>query len=252
MPIFESRSPQDDRGGRVPPANPDTPPDSSDLAGPCPRCGRTSSFTVVGSLPVTFDGGTSIGAGGPTPTWSDQVSALLCQGCQQCTVVVEEEWIGDHPAREGIRAGGTITWRGLHWWPAPHSGDLDPVIPEGIRDAYSEGARALGVRAPRAAVVMFRRTLEALVADRGSEEAKRRLERNLASALTAMAEDRTLDGSLAEWAREIRVVANAGAHYDPLADVPQQEAEELARLTRELLRYIYEMPARIQRTRSRE
>jgi hypothetical protein len=193
-----------------------------------------------------------MGAGGSTPTWSDQVSSLACQGCGQCTAVVEEQWVGDHPAREGLGTGGTVTWRGFHWWPAPHSGDLDPVIPEPIADAYTEGTRAMGVRAPRAAVVMFRRTLEALVADRGTEEAKRRLNRNLASAREAMADERTLDGSLAEWAHEIRVVANAGAHFDPIADVSQDEAEELARLTRELLRYVYEMPARIQRTRRHE
>jgi hypothetical protein len=96
---------------------------------------------------------------------------------------------------------------------------------------------------------MFRRTLEALVVDRGDDEAKRRLQHNLVGALQAMAESGVLNGSLAEWATEIRVVAKSGAHFDPLADVGQEEAEDLARLTRELLRYVYEMPAQIQRTR---
>lgn len=187
--------------------------------------------------------------GGGTPSHTDRVSSLLCSGCRQATVVVEEQWIGDRPSREGLRSGGVINWRGVHWWPAPHSADLDEAIPDTLRDAYTEGARALGVRAPRAAVVMFRRTLEALVVDRGDDEAKRRLEHNLVGALQAMAESGVLNGSLAEWATEIRVVAKSGAHFDPLADVGQEDAEDLARLTRELLRYVYEMPAQIQRTR---
>lgn len=35
--------------------NPDTPPDSWDPTGVCPRCGRTSNFRSLASLPVTFD-----------------------------------------------------------------------------------------------------------------------------------------------------------------------------------------------------
>jgi hypothetical protein len=36
-------------------SNPDTPPDSWDPAGICPRCGRASNFRSLGSVPVTFD-----------------------------------------------------------------------------------------------------------------------------------------------------------------------------------------------------
>jgi hypothetical protein len=65
-----------------------------------------------------------------------------------------------------------------------------------------------------------------------------------------MADDHDLDGSLAEWAKEIRLTANAGAHFDPMEDVSQQEAEDLAHLTRQLLHYVFEMPAKLQRARS--
>lgn len=83
--------------------NPDTPPDSDDPTGVCARCGRTSNFRSLGSIPVTFD--PTVVAVGPdgsrTPLVLERVSALLCMGCGQATVVVEEEWVGGRPARDG-------------------------------------------------------------------------------------------------------------------------------------------------------
>jgi Domain of unknown function (DUF4145) len=65
-----------------------------------------------------------------------------------------------------------------------------------------------------------------------------------------MADEGALDRNLAEWAKEIRLVANVGAHFDSVDDVSPEEAENLSRLLRELLRYLYEMPARIGRSRA--
>jgi hypothetical protein len=75
-------------------------------------------------------------------------------------------------------------------------------------------------------------------------------EKNLAAGLSTMASEGALDRNLAEWAKEIRIVANSGAHFDTSGqDVSPQEADALARLLRELLRYLYEMPARVVRSR---
>ena len=109
--------------------------------------------------------------------------------------------------------------------------------------------RAVGARAPRAAVVMLRRTVEGLVRDRGSDAAQKALDRNLAAALRIMADEHTLDANLADWAKEIRLTANVGAHFDPIDDVDAAEADELARLTRKLLHYMYELPAKLRRSR---
>jgi hypothetical protein len=182
----------------------------------------------------------------------DRVTSMLCSGCRQATAVVEEQWVGDHPARDGIRGGGTVTYRGVFWWPPPASTHLDEAIPLALRDCYAEGMRALAAQAPRASVVMLRRTVEALVRDRGSETAQKALQVNLAKALRLMADEHTLDKNLAEWADEIRVVGNLGAHLDPIEDVKLPEATELAKLTRQLLQYVYELPASIQRKRQRQ
>ncbi|MEJ7784318.1 MAG: DUF4145 domain-containing protein [Solirubrobacteraceae bacterium] len=238
------------RGEDVPTADPDTAPDSSDLSGPCPRCGRVSNFDVLGALPVSFGGSYSIGHDGTRERDDlDRVCSLLCAGCGQASVVVEEKWIGDHPARDGIGAGGTITYRGIHWWPPPGSADLHDSIPVALRDGYAEALRALGARAPRAAVVMLRRTVEGLVKDRGTPGAQEAVKRNLAAGLQVMADEHILDANLAGWATEIRLAGNVGAHFDPLEDVSYTEADDLARLTRQLLHYVYELPAKLRRSR---
>lgn len=245
--------PKGERGETLPEADPDTPPDSSDPTGICPRCGRASNFAPVNEpIPVSFNWSiTSVGPNGaPEPEVMDRVVSLLCRGCRQSTVVVEEQWVGEQPSRSG-RGFGVIRYRGIHWWPPPGAADLDEAIPAPIRDAYSEGMRCLSVRAPRAAVVMLRRTLEGVVHDKGSENARKALEKNLAAALGVMAEEGTLDKSLSEWAAEIRVVGNVGAHVDPIDDVSEQEAKGTSRLARQVLHYLYELPASITRTRQR-
>ena len=158
--------------------------------------------------------------------------------------------IGDHRQRDGIRGGGHISWRGIHWWPPPGATDLDLAIPEKLRDGYAEAMRALSAKAPRGAVVLLRRAVEGVVRDRGGIAAVKTLDdKTLAAALKVMAEEGTLDGSLAEWAAEIRLTANVGAHFDPTDDVDDAEAEDLARLTRQLLHYLYELPAQLKRAR---
>jgi hypothetical protein len=234
----------------TPEHDPDTPPDSSDPAGACPRCGRVSNFTLIGAVPVTFaGGGYTITFEGEQERIDSQRAAILeCSGCRARIVVIEDKYVGNERA-EGFRGGGVINYRGIWWWPPPGVGDLEAAIPVEISDAYSEGVRAMWARAPRGAAVMFRRTLEAIVKTSGSAAAQAAATKNLAAGVSAMAEEGALDRNLAEWAKEIRLVGNVGGHFDPIDDVTQEEADNLARLLRELLRYLYEMPARIGRAR---
>jgi hypothetical protein len=234
--------------------NPETPPDSQDPSGPCPRCGNRSNFSVVGKVGVTFSGNMLLHAIGAEERDAVQQAAILeCLGCRRRIVVIEDRYVDDErdvePPPGGIRAG-MVNFRGVWWWPPPGAGDLDESIPSEIRDAYGEGIKAMSAQAPNAAAVMFRRTLEAVVKTSGSAAAQKAAEDTLWKGLNVMADEGALDKSLAEWAKEIRVVANFGAHFDVTDGVTTDEAENLSRLIRELLRYLYEMPARIQRTRA--
>src|SRR6266566_1734038 len=115
----------------APPArDPDRLPDSTDPSGPCPRCGRVSNFHPAASTPVTFEGALIQYPDGRTErTHIEQATVLECAGCRQGLVVVEEQLVGGNPARLGGRLSGPITWRGIHWWPSPGAGTLDPDVP---------------------------------------------------------------------------------------------------------------------------
>jgi hypothetical protein len=108
--------------------------------------------------------------------------------------------------------------------------------------------RALSVDCPRAAAVMFRAMLGAIVLDKGSEDAQQA--GSLFKQLKRMAEEQTLHPSLVDWAAQIRLVGNAGAHPEDLDPVTLAEAQDLARLCRQLLTVVYELPAQIRRARA--
>jgi hypothetical protein len=96
---------------------------------------------------------------------------------------------------------------------------------------------------------MFRGMLAEVVKDKGSDAAKK--QPTLQKQLDALANEGMLHPSLVEWAAEIRLVGNAGAHPDPLDEVDLDEASHLAQLCRRLIDVVYETPARIRRARAR-
>lgn len=232
--------------------NPDTLPDSLDPNGPCPRCGRIAAFTPAGNVDLDWDTQTNVldASGGHQRRGIERVSGLYCNGCERGVAVVEEEWTGDAPSRDGMKTGGTITWRGIHWYPPPGSGAMDEAVSVIVQRAYDEAQRCMAARAFGASAVMLRRTIEAIVLDQGGPETLAALTRNLASGLAALGAEGKLQGSLVEWAREIRLVGNVGAHFDPLDEVSEADAISLDHLVRRLIEYVYEMPARIRRSRT--
>jgi hypothetical protein len=175
---------------------------------------------------------------------TERVGVVRCPGCNKGTVVIERLVPVRGPDDEPIR----VVRRGVHWWPVPGAADLDQDIPEGVASAFGEGMRALSVDCPRAAAVMFRAMLAALVRDQGSRAAQQA--GGLYKQLKKMADEQTLHPSLVDWAAEIRLVGDAGAHPEDLDPVTPAEAQDLAKLCRQLLAVVYEMPAGIRRARA--
>ena len=228
----------------MPQTNPETPPDSTDPRGPCPRCGNRAHFAERGSVPVAWR---RSGSGRQEIV---RVSSLECSSCDQGVVVVEELWVGDHAVRENAKGGGHQHWRGIFWWPASGAVDLEDPVPRKVAKAFGEGARSLGAQAPHAAAVMFRRTVEGVIRDKGGEKAVAQLDvGDLPGALKIMNNEGDLDKTLYEWASTIRALGNTGGHFDPIDNVSPNQADELAVLVRQLLRYLYEEPARMRRLR---
>jgi len=219
-------------------------PDSSRQSGLCPRCGKQSSFQVLGSLPVTYDGTVFVANpdGSREQVVLDQVTSLMCRHCNQGVAVVEEKWVGDHPAHEKA-GGGTVHYRGIHWWPLPEI-QISSDIPAEIVGAFAEAMSALHANCPRASAVMARRTLEAITVDKGETQGV------LYGRLRNLVTRGVLQPALADWAHEVRLVGNTGAHFDPINQVSMDDARDLVTFIRELLRYLYELPADLTRRRS--
>jgi hypothetical protein len=220
----------------MPQVDPDRLPTSDDRRGRCPRCGHLSNFSEAKKQAIVL--GPPMAVSGHQPVL-ELMTVLNCLGCYRSTVVIERNLDpeGEGPPR----------YEGIHWWPTPGASDLDPGVPEAVGSAFSEGMRALSANCPRAAAVMFRGMLATVVHDKGSDAAK--AAPNLHQQLKAMDQEGTLHPSLVEWATEIRLVGNAGAHFDELAPVERAEAADLARMCRQLINVVYETPARIRRAR---
>lgn len=230
------------RGEILPAAN-DGPPDSRRLSGLCARCGKQSSFEAGPASGLTFDFETVSVGRGPVHDILDQARVLLCRHCRQGVLVIEEKWVGETPWRRGDeRASGTVSYRGIHWWPLPEA-RVSADVPTAIADAFSEALTAAAARCSRAAVVMARRTLEAIATDKGATSG------TLSERLNALAKNNVLQPQLAEWAKEVRLVGNIGAHFDPLDRVSEEDARQLLAFIRELVRYLYELPAELARRR---
>jgi hypothetical protein len=120
----------------------------------------------------------------------------------------------------------------------------DPAVPPAIASALNEATMCLAENCPRAAAVMARRTLEAVALDQGEAEG------TLAQRLAKLAGRNVLQPTLAEWSKEVRLIGNTGAHYDPINEVSQTDAAQLVEFVRELLRYLYILPHELNKRRS--
>ena len=86
--------------------------------------------------------------------WIPETEAALlrCQGCERATIVVTDS--------NGV---------GLHRYPTPGAGALDPAVDPRVASAYDEGMRCLSVGANRAAAVVSRSAVRLFIQDKGSE-----------------------------------------------------------------------------------
>jgi Domain of unknown function (DUF4145) len=97
-------------------------------------------------------------------------------------------------------------------------------------------------RYPSAAGVMYRRCLEGIVRDKGSQQAIAILDNprgGLKSALDEMASDTSLHPELAKWAGKVRLSGNTGGHFKPGNDLSDEDARDLSRFVAALFQYLY-------------
>ncbi len=219
-------------------------PDSRNPYGLCPRCNKQSSFDILGSLPATFDSGYIVNNSGQNRrTLIDQVTSMECRNCHQPVIVIEQEYVGDSPSNKR-HSGGHINYRGFFWWPFQGM-NLSTDIPDNIQKILQEAKITFSSQCYRASAVMSRRTLEAITVDKGEAEGV------LAKRIENLISKGILDKNLGEWATEIRLIGNSGAHFDPINSVEKEDANQIILFIEELIKYVYVMPAEIARRRKK-
>ncbi|MCW3052402.1 MAG: hypothetical protein JWN14_1572 [Chthonomonadales bacterium] len=92
---------------------------------------------------------------------------------------------------------------------------------------------------------MARRTLEAITVEKGETSG------TLSDRLKVLATSHVLLPDLAEWAKEVRLIGNTGAHYDPLDKATMEDARDLLNFIQALMGYFYELPATLARRRNK-
>ncbi len=122
----------------------------------------------------------------------------------------------------------------------------DQAIPSDVASDYVEAIKCFDVAAFKASVIMCRRALQTSVIGKGASNGR------LVDQIDELCKKGIITEDIKNWAHEIRLTGNIGAHPDGLEDVTPQDAEDLIRFTEEYLNYVYIMPAKVAAKRARD
>ncbi|WP_168211414.1 DUF4145 domain-containing protein [Actinosynnema sp. ALI-1.44] len=128
-------------------------------------------------------------------------------------------------------------------WPS-HGRPLSNAVPEKLRREHDEARKCYDSRAFTAAVVMVRRTLEGVCIEAGISE------RILVKSLKELQSRGMIDGRLADWAQELRVLGNEGAHYTG-RPVSREDAVDALAFSEALLDYMFVLAAKFDEFKQR-
>lgn len=144
---------------------------------------------------------------------------LRCQGCRSPFLVLREQY-------------GSDEWDDPYRLYPPQDTRVNPSLPEGIRNAFSEALASSRAKAFTAAVIMCRKTLEGVCAAHGIEG------KSLVNGLRDMKERGIIESRLFEWADALRIAGNEAAH-DVGVTFAKEDARDVIEFTNALLEYVF-------------
>jgi hypothetical protein len=191
----------------------------------CPRCAAHALLEIVGSYIQQHE-----------QDLSDRFSFGHCVRCMHPGMVKQSD----------TGAGGIEDYR----WSSPEQifpptkVVVDYALPELVEQSYAEAAKCLNAESWIAAVVMVRRTLEAIGKTFDPDV------RSLNDALKKMKAKGSISDELAEWGHELRFIGNTGAH--PSDNPPsEQDAKDAFEFLEAILEIIYRLRPRFLRLQMR-
>ncbi|MFD8799536.1 DUF4145 domain-containing protein [Streptomyces atroolivaceus] len=117
-------------------------------------------------------------------------------------------------------------------------------MPAALRREYEQARACYQAQAYTAVAVMVRRTLEGVCAEEGVRR------RTLGQSLSALQEEGKIDQRLVDWAAELRVLGNEGAHYTG-SQVNPEDARDALNLAQAFLDYMYTFSAQFEEFKNR-
>jgi hypothetical protein len=207
--------------------------------GICPHCGTQSYF---------HPGATCI-EGSRRMGYQRGISAAKCQSCKEYVLIVGEREAGPQPHSFSL----------VQVYPlGKPKDDFDPAVPPAIGADFGEALRCEWIKAYKGCVVMCRRAVQASAL---KFEAPKN--RKLTQQIDWLFEKGKITESLRDFAHEVRLTGNVGAHpgkdseqqpdeagsdepgTDNLEDVTEKDAADIIEFTREYLHHVYVMPAKL-------
>jgi len=189
----------------------------------CPHCSVYSTFQVTAEYGNQY--------------WGGFAKILRCDHCRQLVYVI----LGTRDTPSGKIASKEI----LDYYPK-RMPKLEDSIPKNVASDYVEAVKCFDVGANRASASMCRRALQSSVLERGAKKGK------LFDQINELFEKQIITKDIKDWAHEIRLTANIGAHPDEdgLKDVTPTEAKELLNFMEQYLNYVYIMPDKVAKKRA--
>ncbi|MDT0458554.1 DUF4145 domain-containing protein [Streptomyces sp. DSM 41527] len=178
----------------------------------CPHCEKPTLATVSSE---------ATGGGEMEPPYLLELAT--CGTCHDPFLMIEEDW------------GGGWDGEPLVVWPKQQR-TLSTNVPEALRREHEEARQCFSSKAYTATAVMVRRTLEGVCLDQGMSSGGR--PKPLFKMLEQMKDEGKIDGQLFEWAQELRVLGNQGAHFT-FTSVSREDAADGLALAEALLDYLY-------------
>ncbi|MET9767712.1 DUF4145 domain-containing protein [Streptomyces sp. NPDC006415] len=179
----------------------------------CPHCEKPTLATV-----------TSEAAGGGNDEPPYLLELAQCGICYDPFLMIEEDW------GQGWDGDPLVVW-------PKQQRSLSLNVPQALRREHDEARQCFSSKAYTATAVMVRRTLEGVCLDQGMSTSGGR-SKPLFQMLKQMKEEGKIDGQLLEWAEELRILGNQGAHFSGTSVNREDAADGLA-LAEALLDYLY-------------
>lgn len=123
-------------------------------------------------------------------------------------------------------------------WPNPMPSSTSDHIHEDSRNALIEAKKCSSVQAWNATVAMCRRAIQAACIEKGADP-----EAKIYRQIDFLRDEGYITKGLHDSATVVRWTGNSGAHPDKVK-IDKQHAEEALHLAEEILRLLYEVPAR--------